>query len=97
MIFLYNGKEYEGATAAEIVREMARDANGSSNRAAAIRDFLRSALADLADHVHKRELNLGTHLSDETLAFNYLCLLDEHSIARLRISPSDPQRGRQTQ
>ena len=85
MTFFYNSKEYEARTAAEIVREMARDANGSSQQSEAIRDFLRSALANLADRVHMRELNLGAHLSDETLAFNYLCLLDKYGIGHLHI------------
>ena len=99
MIFFYNSKEYERRTAAEIVREVARDANGSSHRNDSIRGYLRSALADLADRVHMRELHLGAHLSDETLAFNYLCLLDEHGIGRLRVAPSDKNRegGRLTQ
>jgi len=89
MIFLYNGKEYRGRTAAEIVREMAGDANGSSHHGEAIRDYLRSALADLADRVHMRELGVGAHLSDETLAFSYLCLLDEYAVGRLHVSTPD--------
>lgn len=43
-----------------------------------------------------RELDLGAHLADETLAFSYLCLLERHGIGRLDDSPPDPALGDNT-
>ena len=91
MIFLYSSKEYAGATAIEIVREMARDVNETTAYDGTIRDFLCRSLARLGDRIHMRELGASSHLSDETLAFNYLCLLDEYDIGRLLISPADSE------
>lgn len=91
MIFFYNGKEYSGTTAVEIVREMERDAQGRPHRGGTVRDFLSRSLSGLADRIHARELDIGAHLSDETLAFSYLCLLDEYDVGRLQVSPPDPQ------
>ncbi len=89
MIFIYNSKEYAGANAVEIMREMARDAGWCSPHGGTIRDFLRRALVDLADRVHMRELDIGRHLSEEMIAFDYLCLLDEYGIGHLSVSPPD--------
>ena len=86
MVFFYNGKEYVGATAAEIVREMAGDANWRPHQGELIRDFLRGELAGLGDRIHIRDLDLARHHSEELLAFNYLCLLDEYGIGRLKDS-----------
>ena len=86
MILFYKGKEYVGATAIEIVREMAFDANWRGHKSDLVRNFLRCELAGLGDCVHKRELDLARHCSDELLAFNFLCLLDEYGIGHLYIS-----------
>lgn len=91
MIFIYNNKEYVGTTAVEIMREMARDAGWCSPHGGAIRDLLRRALGGLADRIHMRELDIGRHLSDEMLAFDYLCLLDEYGIGHLSVSPLEAQ------
>jgi hypothetical protein len=93
MVFSSNGKEYAGATAAGIVREMERDARAYPHRGGTLRAFLRWSLDGLADRVHMRELDLGAHLADETLAFSYLCLLERYGIGRLDDSPTDPASG----
>ena len=97
MIFICNGKEYAGATAVEVVREMERDADAYPHRGGTLRAFLRWSLAGLDDRVHMRELDLGAHLTDETLALSFLCLLDQHGIGRLDDAPPpDPALGRNT-
>jgi len=83
MVFIYNGKEYRGATAIEIVRELERDARDYRRQGGALRDFLGWSLAGCADRIPMRELDQPAHLSDETLAFSYLCLLDEYDVGRL--------------
>jgi hypothetical protein len=83
MVFYYKGKEYVGETAIEIVREMARDADWHPRQGYLIRDYLRSELAGLSDRIHLRDLELARHYSEELLAFNYLCLLDEYGVGRL--------------
>ena len=84
MVFYYKGKEYVGETAIEIVREMALDANWHSRQGDLIRDYLRSELAGLSNRIHLRDLELARHHSEEMLAFNYLCLLDEYGVGQLR-------------
>jgi hypothetical protein len=97
MVFIYDGKEYAGATAAEIVREMERDAGAYPHRGGTLSAFLRWSLDGLADRVHMRELDLGTHMADETLAFSYLCLLERYGIGRLDDTPqSEPSLGKNT-
>lgn len=86
MVFYYKGKEYAGETAIEIVREMALDANWHPRQGYLIRDYLRSELAGLGDSIHLRDLELARHHSEELLAFNYLCLLDEYGVGHLRAS-----------
>jgi hypothetical protein len=94
MIFICDGKEYEGATSVEVVREMERDADAYPHRGDTLRSFLSWSLAGLADRVHMRELDIGAHLTDETLAFSYLCLLDQQGIGRLDdVPPPDPPLG----
>jgi hypothetical protein len=84
MVFYYKGKEYVGETAIEIVREMALDADWHPRHGYLIRDYLRSELAGLSDRIHLRDLELARHHSEELLAFNYLCLLDEYGVGHLR-------------
>ena len=96
MVFNSNGKEYAGATSVEVVREMERDEDAYPHRGSTLREFLRWSLAGLADRVHMRELDLGAHLADETLAFSYLCLLERHGIGRLDDLPPDPALGNNT-
>jgi hypothetical protein len=91
MVFFYNGKEYVAQSAIEIVREMALDANWRPLQGDLIRGFLRCELAGLYDRIHIRDLDLARHYSEEMLAFNYLCLLDEYGIGDLHISANDRQ------
>lgn len=85
MIFVYEGKEYAGATATEIVREMDGDVKLCPGQRFSVRKFVSNSLARLADRIHLRDLNAGVHLTDEALAFSYLCLLDEYGIGRLHV------------
>lgn len=93
MIFFYNGKVYTSATAVEIVSAMARDAGCESLHGGTLRNYLTRSLGRLADRVHMRELDAVTHLPDEALAFNYLCLLDEHDLGRLDTSGPGGKHG----
>ena len=88
MILFYEGREYEGATAAEIVRALARDSAITAREAREVRAFVEGALGRLADRVHLRELATSRHLSEEAIAFNFLCLLDEYGIGRFSTSTS---------
>jgi hypothetical protein len=92
MVFFYNGKEYAAASAVEIVSAMALDAGCESPHGGTLRSYLTRALGGLADRVHMRELDAGVHLPDEALAFNYLCLLDEHDLGRLDTSAPGGER-----
>ncbi len=83
MLFFYDEKEYAGTSAVEIVRQMERDAKGYPRQGSTLRNFLRWSYARLADHVPMRELDTPAHLAEETLAFGFLCLLDEYNIGRL--------------
>lgn len=91
MIFLYNGKEYAAPTAVEIVRRMARDEQGCEVQGDAFRDYLCRSIAGLADRIHMRELGISHYLSEEKLAFNYLCLLDECDAGCLDVSSGEPK------
>jgi hypothetical protein len=82
MILLYEGREYEGATAVEVVRALARDSAVAEHEEEEVRAYVEGALARLADSVHLRELATARHLSEEAIAFNFLCLLDEYGIGR---------------
>jgi hypothetical protein len=90
MILQYEDREYEGTTAAEIVRAMARAATAAEGGDVSVRAFVLGALERLADSVHPREFAPVTHLSDEAIAFNFLCLLDEYGIARFTASAVGP-------
>ena len=83
MNFIYDGKDYQGKTATEIVRGLERDAPFYPHQGGALRDFMRWSLTRFADRIHTRELDLSERLADETLAFSYLYLLDEYGIGHL--------------
>ena len=80
MIFIYSNKKYFGKTAALIVRAVERDAADYPNKGSSIQDFLVWSLARMADRIPQRELDVSSSLADETIAFNYLCLLDNFKI-----------------
>lgn len=80
MIFIYNSKKYLGKTAVRIVRAIERDTAEYENQSETIQDFLIWSLAGMADRIPERELDVSPNLSDETIAFNYLCLLDNYEV-----------------
>ena len=82
MIFIYNDKKYLGKSAARIVRAIECDAE-YPNKGGAMQDFLVWSLEQFADRIPLRELEVSPSLSDETIAFNYLCLLDNYEIGTL--------------
>lgn len=84
MIFIFNDKRYSGGTAVGIVRQIERDTpDYAPGGEARLQDFLVWSLARLADAIPPRELEISPHLGDETIAFNYLCLLDNYGIGTL--------------
>jgi hypothetical protein len=83
------GTEYAADTAAEIVREMARGSMAVA-RQAEMRALVLQGLKGLADRVHPREIDVGRHLSDEALAYSYLCLLDRYGIGRFHTGSRPP-------
>jgi hypothetical protein len=83
VFFLYNNQKYVGETAVDIVRAIKADTPEYSSQSESVREFLNWSLARLSDRIHLRDLELSGHLSEETLAFNYLCLLDEHCLGVL--------------
>ncbi|HKS30032.1 MAG TPA: hypothetical protein VJS44_19575 [Pyrinomonadaceae bacterium] len=89
MRFIYEGREYAGETAVEIVRGMERDDHMCQEERFSVRKFVSHSLARLSDRIHQRELDTCDHLPDETLALSYLCLLDEYSIGRLEMPAKD--------
>lgn len=83
MTFLYNNRDYTAPTATEIVRAIERDTEEFSENSESIQSFLGWSLSRLTDQIHMRELVASTHVSEETLALNYLFLLDEHHLGSL--------------
>ncbi len=99
MIFICDNRKYLGKTAVRIVRALERDAAEYANEGGSIRDFLVWSLARMADRIPLRELDVSPNLADETIAFNYLCLLDNYEIGTFydtRSSPSPPAINKQT-
>ena len=80
MIFICDNKKYLGKTAVRIVRAIERDAAEYANKGGSIQEFLVWSLARMADRIPLRELDVSLNLDDETIAFNYLCLLDNYEI-----------------
>ena len=83
MIFRIHDKEYRRATAVEIVRDMEREADDYPHAGDTLRQFLQWSLSQLESQIPVRELDLARHVSDETLAFSYLCLLDMYGIGQV--------------
>jgi hypothetical protein len=83
MRFIYDGREYEEGSAVEILRKIDGDIKLCSGQRFSVRTFVNRSLVSLSDQIHQRELSASDHLSDETLALSYLCLLDEYAIGRL--------------
>ena len=77
-------KEYTGATAVDVVRQLARDAGDSATRdGASIRGFLRQSLKQLGDRIPPRELDVSDRVSDETLARGYLLLRSDYGAGEM--------------
>ena len=83
MKFRYNGKEYLGSSASDVVRALERDAEDYPGRGESIRDFLRWSLEHLGDSLPPRDLDLSNRLADDELALNYLYLRDEYGAGEL--------------
>lgn len=84
MIFRTNNKEYAGATAVEIVLQLAQSAAGFTARADdEFYEFLQWSLEQFSDRLPARELALSPRVSDETLARGYLSLCHEYGIGEL--------------
>ena len=83
MIFIFNDKRYSAETAVGIVRAIERDTSDYMPQGARVQDFLIWSLARLADAIPLRELEISPQLGDETIAFNYLCLLDNYEMGTL--------------
>lgn len=90
MIFFYNDKEYSATTATEIVIQMAREPGSGFLGSETLKDYVFRSLTALSDRIPMRELGVSSHLSDEAIAFNYLCLLDEYDDGSLDASPESP-------
>lgn len=82
MTFIFGSKRYVGTTAVQIVRALMKDSDFPAQNSN-IKDYLRWSLDRLSDRIHPRELELGAHLPNEILAYNYLCLLDEYNLGCL--------------
>ena len=88
MIFRFNKKEYHGATAVEIVSQLAGDARGFVTTGAAsggdaLKEFLNWSLKQLGDRLPPREMYVSDRLGDEAIARNYLLMRDEYGIGEL--------------
>lgn len=84
MIFRFADKEYTGATAVEIVQQLARDARGFvSSGGNAVCDFLHWSLKQFGDRLPPREMEISNRLGDEALARNYLLMRTEYQLGEL--------------
>lgn len=91
MIFIFNEKKYFGKTAVEIVRAIEFDAREYPKKGGSVREFLLWSLQRMADRIPRRELDVSASLSDETIAFNFLCLLDNYEIGDFYDTPRRAQ------
>lgn len=86
MIFRFNGKQYTGATAIEIIAQMERDDAEyvASQTDGTISEFVRWSLKNLSDRLPPRELDLSNaRVSDEIQAHGYLSLRHDYGIGEL--------------
>ncbi len=100
MIFRTEGKEYQEASAVEVVHAMEQDAAGYTHRGSTLRQFLHWSLMRHDNRIPQRDLSLSRRISDEHLALSYLCLCDEYGVGELLLEPgnsrpcrSDAERG----
>jgi hypothetical protein len=84
MIFRFNNKEYQGATAVEVVNQMATDAADFTTRTGnTLQEFLEWSLKKMSDRLPPRELQLSERVSDEVQARGYLSLRHDFGIGEL--------------
>lgn len=82
MIFRFNDKDYQGATAGDIIKRLAADTSGFIG-GGAVREFLKWSIGSFGDRLPPRELEISDRLGDEELARNHLLLLDEYHLGKL--------------
>ena len=80
MIFRFKNKEYEGATAIEVVRQIQRDDSDFAKTGSSIQEFVAWSLKNMSDRLPPRELGLSPRLSDEIQAHGYLSLRHDFGI-----------------
>ena len=84
MIFSFKDKEYRGATAVEIVMQIARDTQEfAASGGNALYEFLNWSLKQLGDRLPPREMDISDRLGDEALARNYLLMQAEYQLGEL--------------
>ncbi len=84
MIFRFNDKDYQGATAVDIIKRLAADTSGFiAGGSGAVREFLKWSIGSFGDRLPPRELEISDRLGDEELAHNHLLLLDEYHLGKL--------------
>ncbi len=84
MIFRFSDKEYRGATAVEIVQQLASDTRGfAASSGNALYEFLHWSLKQFGDRLPPREMGISDRLNDEALARNYLLMRDEYQLGEL--------------
>lgn len=85
MIFRFKDKEYRGATAVEVVNQMATDAADFTARCSGniLQEFLEWSLKKMSDRLPPRELELSPRVGDEVQARSYLSLRHDYGIGEL--------------
>jgi hypothetical protein len=93
MNFQLGDKQYVGATAVEVVRQIATDTpEFTSGDKSSVFEFLQWSLQQLSEGLPPRDLDISGRLSDETLARNYLLLLHQYGHGQLTATefPTSP-------
>jgi len=88
MIFRLRGKDVQGRSAIEVVRELEQDDKEYRYCGGPIRQYLIWSLKQLSGNMPPRDLDLSDRLEDETLALGYLLLLDEYGVGEI-VGPTD--------
>ena len=84
MTFTLRGKDVSGRSALEVVRSLERDDKEYHSCGGPIRQYLIWSLSRLNGSVPPRDLDLSDTLEDETLALDYLLLLDEYGVGKIQ-------------
>lgn len=84
MIFRYQNKEYSGATAVDIVRQLINDTTDfTAQTGSTVSEFLEWSLKAMSDRLPPRELELSDRVSEEVQAHGYLSLRHDYGIGEL--------------